>query len=185
MDTMRRTKGWLDDAHIAEALARANPDEALAITLMADAGCRLGEALAFDPSSLTGNDSLRIYSTKSRAWRTVPVTDRLAHAIREIRRLPGGGRIILSRRTLQRRLLEICAAAGTPPTTPHRLRHSYATRLHAEHVPLATISALLGHRSIAVTLLYIHAGEHDYAHAKKALDRRARRLATRSLAKHS
>jgi len=175
-----RTKGWLDDAHLHELLRYASPSERLAIALMCDAGCRLAEALAFDPSSLTARGDLRIYSTKSRAWRTVPIPARLAAAISGYPHPPSGPTLgLLTRRSVQRRILELCRHADLPPTTPHRLRHSYASRLHASNVPLATISALLGHRSIAVTLIYIHTGETDYAAAKKALDLRATRALAR------
>jgi len=180
---LRRTKGWLDDAHLTEIIHHtATPDEALTLSLMADAGCRLREALAFDVSSLSGG-LLRIYSTKVRRWRTVPVPARLAACIAAATahqaRFHLPALINLSPRSIQRRLLDICALAGTPPTTPHRLRHSYATRLHAEGVPLPTISALLGHASLAVTLIYLHIGETDYDQARQALDARARRSSPR------
>jgi integrase len=147
---------------------------------MADAGCRLGEALAWDPTSLSPDGTLlRIYSTKVRRWRTVPATARLTAAIAACKRSRPRADAAITRRTLQRRLLELCQLAGSPPTTPHRLRHSYATRLHAEGVPLHTISQLLGHSSIITTVIYLHLGDTDYDTARKALDRRARRLAPR------
>jgi len=175
---MPRTKGWLDDAHINELLAHTTPAEALAITLFADAGCRLREALRFDPSSLSGN-LLRIWGSKSQRWRSVPIPERLRQAIAAAtldQEVVGRQRLFpFSARQLQRRLLELCALTETPITTPHRLRHSYATRLHAEGIPLATISHFLGHRNIATTLIYLHVGEDDYELARSALDRRSRR----------
>jgi site-specific recombinase XerD len=39
-----------------------------------------------------------------------------------------------------------------PAATLHQLRHSFATLLLAEGVPLATISAVLGHSGLQVTL---------------------------------
>lgn len=186
-----RIKGWLDDPELELLLARAEPALALAICLMADAGCRLREALAFDPRSLSG-DMLRIWSTKTDSWRSVPLTPRLSAAIdRALGNTVTDDRIVevdhkldiphlplpaaaLSPRTVQRRLHQVVALAGTQLTTPHRLRHSYASRLSAEGVPLHIISALLGHKSLAVTLLYIHGGHDQYAQAAIALDRRRR-----------
>jgi integrase len=183
-----RIKGWLDDPELELLLARAEPALALAICLMADAGCRLREALAFDPRSLSG-DMLRIWSTKTDTWRTVPLTPRLSAAIDratgsaarddrlleidatlDIPHLPVSA--VLSPRTVQRRLHQLVALANTQLTTPHRLRHSYASRLSAEGIPLHVISALLGHKRLAVTLLYIHGGKDQYAQAAVALDRR-------------
>lgn len=174
----KRTKGWLDDGHLEELLriAAHDPPLALAVSLMCDAGCRLREALSFEVTSLS-QGNLRIYSTKTRKWRTVPVPRRLELAITAASRFQVRTDSPVLQpyqpRRLQRRLLDLCHVAETPITTSHRLRHSYATRLHAEAVPLATISALLGHANVATTLIYLHVGENDYDEAKNALDRRA------------
>ncbi|HKJ87403.1 MAG TPA: hypothetical protein VKA48_02630, partial [Gammaproteobacteria bacterium] len=82
MPRTHRRKGWLDDAHLNELLryCATDPPLALAISLMADAGCRLREALAFDVRSIA-EDNLRIYATKTHSWRTVPIPRRLEIAI--------------------------------------------------------------------------------------------------------
>jgi len=193
---MPRLKGWPDDPDIARLLAATDLDTRLAILLMADAGCRLREALDFDVRSLTAHSQLRIFSTKSRSWRTVPLTRRLWSAIADVvpellrpwydlRALPlpaGLSRQPLKHiypRLLQRRIHAAAAAALPHLTSPHRLRHSYASRLAAEGVPIHVISALLGHKSLTVTLLYIHGTGDDYANAAQALDRRARKATKR------
>jgi integrase len=172
-----RIKGWLDDPELLTLLRKADPPLALAIVLMCDAGCRLREALSFDVSSLSG-EMLRIWASKTHSWRTVPLTPRLSAAIDAattptlLPSLPPAPLAGLNPRTIQRRLHSLGDLAGTQPTTPHRLRHSYASRLAAEGVPIHIISALLGHKNLSVTLLYIHGGQDAYTKAATALDRR-------------
>jgi len=181
----RRRKGQPTDDHIELLLRIAPPAERLAIALMADAGCRLREALRFHVSSLSSHIDqvpttppahpisrlLRIWASKTRVWRVVPIPTRLSDAITGAKNVNLAA--TLSPRRTQKRLLELCAAAGVPDTSPHRLRHSYATRLHQAGTPLHTISALLGHRSLAVTLIYLHTGADDYDKARIALDKAA------------
>lgn len=51
-------------------------------------------------------------------------------------------------------LTKICKRTGLPHVSVHALRHMYATILLEQSVPLAKISALLGHSSIHTTFEY-------------------------------
>ena len=43
--------------------------------------------------------------------------------------------------------------------TPHVLRHTFATEMYHQKVPLSAIQAMLGHSSIDETTIYIHVSD--------------------------
>jgi integrase len=69
-------------------------------------------------------------------------------------------------------LREATEAAGLGHWHPHELRHSAASLLLAQGVPLKVISETLGHSSIAVTAdVYGHLLDDARAEAAAAMDR--------------
>ena len=83
---------------------------------------------------------------------------------------PGRGRLPISKKTLQRDIHRIFAAAGICGKTVHSLRHTYATHLYAAcGKDVSFVSRQLGHRDTRTTIIYIGTILRDVARALSAL----------------
>mgnify|MGYP001391784131 CR=1 FL=1 len=153
------------------AAARAHPVARyrLVAQVLARTGLRASELceLAADAVTRIGNDSywLRVPVGKLRNDRMIPMhpevvelfvewTATNSEHIRHSRRLLADHHDPIDRRTVHRIVARIGAIAGIDDMHPHRLRHTLATQAINRGMRLEAIAALLGHRSLEMTLVY-------------------------------
>ena len=136
------------------------------LTLLYGAGLRISEALSLTGAHIDLPDSLTI-TGKGGKTRLVPILPVVQKAISEyaafcphallkagplFRAVRGGP---LRPETIQAKIRHLRGALGLPETTtPHALRHSFATHLLAGGGDLRTIQELLGHASLSSTQVY-------------------------------
>jgi integrase/recombinase XerD len=108
-------------------------------------------------------DRLRIRSGKGNRDRVIPMTNRLKQALLDylmVREPATTDHVLLlkgravSAQTVYNRLKAYGRLAGIPGLSPHRLRHTLATLLINEGMPIVSLQKLLGHRDINDTLVY-------------------------------
>ena len=156
-------------AFMAAAAAHPLARYRLVAQVLARTGLRATELreLAADAVTRIGNDGywLRIPVGKLRNDRMIPLhadlvelfadwTATNAEHIRSSGRLLADGHAPIDRRTVHRIVARIGATAGIDDMHPHRLRHTLATQAINRGMRLEAIAALLGHRSLEMTLVY-------------------------------
>ena len=162
---------FLDDRDAARLMAAArassDPRDRLVVELLARTGMRAGELadLEADAGVRIGQAYwLRVPLGKLRNDRYVPLhpdlvqltarwtASNLAH-IRAHRRLAADHRGPLDRHMICRIVRRVGRRAGVS-VHPHQLRHTLATQAINRGMRLEAIAALLGHRSMEMTLIY-------------------------------
>ena len=155
-----RTAGEMHDVEWMNAR-----DQAL-LLLLYGSGLRIGEALSLTCGEIPRGDTLRIIG-KGRKERIVPVLPMVRDALASYRSLcpfapdkdaplfVGARGKALNPGVVQRQVRRLRAQLGlAETTTPHALRHSFATHLLAQGGDLRTIQELLGHASLSTTQRY-------------------------------
>jgi hypothetical protein len=161
----------LDDAAAAKLLRAAHNDNRLLVRVTVEVllrtGLRVGEftSLRSDAVVLIGSAPwLHVPVGKLREDRYLPLHPQLVTLIDDYRSvhvspehrllLPRENGRALDRHTVTRFLNKAGAAAGLPHIHPHQLRHTLATQAINRGMSLEAIAAMLGHRSLDMTLRY-------------------------------
>ena len=162
---------FLDDRDaarlMAAARASADPRDRLVVELLARTGMRAGELAGLDADAVVrigAGHWLRIPLGKLRNDRYVPLHPQLTELlagwtaanlehIRRHHRLVADHRGPLERHLIGRIVRRVGRSCGVK-VHPHQLRHTLATQAINRGMRLEAIAALLGHRSMEMTLIY-------------------------------
>ncbi|WP_277756149.1 tyrosine-type recombinase/integrase [Rosenbergiella epipactidis] len=128
-------------------------------------GLRLGETRHLRLEDINwSRKTIVLRQTKNGKTHLVPVCDKAFVLLTEIRQYLGDKGWVFPNtastapvsepRRLQKAL---CTKAGISAYTIHELRHTFATRLVETGADIHTVKELLGHSSIKVTEIYLHA----------------------------
>jgi integrase/recombinase XerC len=145
--------------------ARALRDRAVLETFYST-GARLSELAGLNVGDIDRETGVVRLFGKGRKERIVPIGSKALAAIRAYSEALGvrhsGALFVgesgrrLSSRTIARIVTAAGRTAGEPETSPHTLRHSFATHLLEGGADLRAIQEMLGHASLATTQRYTH-----------------------------
>lgn len=176
---------WFSDAEENSMLTMASHlglhELAQLIVVGIDTGFRRSELLSLTLSDYhKGNLVLHAGETKNGDARTVPCTARVK-AIVALRQSSGEHKVFptLTHSQLRKQWDDLRYQLGKrddPGYIIHVMRHTCATRLVAEGVPLNAVQAWMGHKVIQTTMRYAHLAKGQLAAAGTLLDNRKQDL---------
>jgi integrase len=166
-------------ARIERAAARRGPRDAAIIAVLLYAGPRVEECARLDVEDIAitaRTGEIRLLG-KGDEVHTVPLPaparEPLAAWLRERGNQPGplwiGQRGWLTISGITQVVLAVGEDAGVDGLRPHRLRHTYATRLRQGGADVAQVQALLGHASLDTAARYFRAGPAETAAVVEAV----------------
>jgi integrase len=173
---------FLDDPTAAKFMAALAEDpnlrRRLMVELLARTGMRVGELSGLgDDAVVRKGDGHRLYIPigKLHNDRYVPLLPMLVDLIAEYKAVRGPSRSghllerddgrAFDRRTIHRYVAAVAKRAGVGHVHPHQLRHTLATQSINRGMSLEAIAALLGHRSMDMTLTYARISDDTVAEA--------------------
>jgi site-specific recombinase XerD len=173
---------FLDDPTAAKFMAALAQDpnqrRRLMVELLARTGMRVGELAGLEDDAIVRKGDghrLRIPIGKLHNDRYVPLLPMLVDLIADYRAVRGrsqSGHLLerddglpFDRRTIHRYVASVAKRAGVGHVHPHQLRHTLATQSINRGMSLEAIAALLGHRSMDMTLIYARISDETVADA--------------------
>jgi integrase len=160
---------YLNEENEARLLAYVEEHEApeiqVLIKVLLATGMRVGEILSLKPEQIQGRwIKLRAVDTKGKRDRDVPISLPLGASLAAV--CASGWLSYPKVRDAFQRARE---ALGMPWLTPHKLRHTTATKLTKLNVPTVVVQKFLGHSNIRTTLQYAHVEDDSLQRASEQL----------------
>lgn len=171
---------------LVEQASGADPQTYVAVLLGGDAGLRCGEMLALEWADVDltkrqlcvqrSDWNGHITAPKSGRLRYIPLTRRLATALRDHRHLRGPLVLCqpdgtpLTRQTVQSWIGRVARGARLSHTGVHVLRHTFCSHLAMRGAPARAIQELAGHADLSMTQRYMHLSPAAIESAIRLLD---------------
>ncbi len=166
----------VDAAKLMQAAVDADPVRRLVIEMLARTGLRVGEFCALTADAVTlikQRHWLRVPLGKLHNDRYIPLHPSLVELLNDYQasRDDDVDRLIIwnggpmSRHQISRILKRIAKAAGIGHVHPHQLRHTLATQAINRGMSLEAIAAMLGHKTLRMTLVYARIADQTVADA--------------------
>ena len=166
----------VDAGKLMRAAADQHPTRRLVIEMLARTGLRVGELCALPADAVTwmsGRHWLRVPVGKLHNDRYVPLHPQLVELLdtHQAERDDDIDRLIvwnggpLNRHQITRMLNRAAKAAGISHVHPHQLRHTLATQAINRGMSLEAVAAMLGHKTLRMTLVYARIADRTVSDA--------------------
>ncbi|MBE2889138.1 tyrosine-type recombinase/integrase [Geobacter anodireducens] len=138
-------------------------------------GCRKEEVLSIKWSQVDlEHGFITLYKTKNTELRKIPINEPLREMLNGLPRKDGVPHVFFNFKT-DKRFLDLKRSFRTAADNTgfgndvvfHTLRHTFASHLVMAGVDIATVSRLMGHKTLAMTMRYSHLAPN---HLSKAVD---------------
>jgi integrase len=170
----------VDAGKLMRAAGEADLPSRLIIEMLARTGLRVGELCALTADAVTfisGRHWLRVPIGKLHNDRYVPLHPQLVELLDEhqasreddIDRLILWRNKPLNRHQITRILNRVAKAARIGHVHPHQLRHTLATQAINRGMSLEAVAAMLGHKTLRMTLVYARVADQTVADAYDAV----------------
>ncbi len=148
--------------HIIEALSHGEIEERLVVTLLYTLGLRISELASLEIDNIS-DEWVRVIG-KGNKQRDVPLLLHSKKLLDEYLSKSSQKKFVfekngekLSENSLRYIVIKVFGRVGLK-VSPHQLRHSFASQLLNGSAPIADVSELLGHSSMATTQIYTKLG---------------------------